>query len=95
MTPITQLFPSTIDCTKLSTYPNIEFNIAGDVYTLAPQDYILQLTVLGQTQCQLGIQGMEFPPHLAGSIILGDSFIKTYYTHFDIGNNRVGFAKAK
>jgi len=38
---------------------------------------------------------MEFPPHLAGSIILGDSFIKAYYTHFDIGNNKVGFAKAK
>lgn len=93
--PITKLFPSTIDCTKFDQYPDITFSIGGDNYTLAPEDYILKLTVLGQTQCTLGIQGMEFPPHLAGSIILGDSFIKTYYTHFDIGNNRVGFAKAK
>jgi hypothetical protein len=24
---------------------------------------------------------------------MGDSFIKGYYTHFDVANNRVGFAK--
>lgn len=95
ITPITSLFPSTIDCNNLNSYPDLTFTIGGDKYTLTPEFYILKLTVLGQTQCTLGIQGMEFPPHLAGSIILGDSFIKSYYTHFDIGNNRVGFAKAK
>lgn len=93
--PITKLFPSTIDCNSFSQYPNISFNIGGDIYTLTPADYILKVTVLGQSQCTLGIQGMEFPAYMAGSIILGDSFIKTYYTHFDIGNNRVGFAIAK
>lgn len=95
ISPITAKFPSTIDCSNLSQYPNLDFVIGGDTYTLTPDYYILKLTVLGQTQCTLGIQGMEFPPHLAGSIILGDSFIKRYYTHFDIGNNRVGFATAK
>jgi cathepsin D len=88
-------FPSTIDCNNLKSYPNINFVIGGDNYILTPDDYILKLTVLGQTQCQLGLQGIDFPPHLAGSIILGDSFIKAYYTHFDLGNNRVGFAKSK
>ena len=95
ITPITSKFPSTIDCNNLSQYPNLTFKIGGDEYTLTPEFYILKLTVLGQTQCTLGIQGMQFPPHLAGSIILGDSFIKAYYTHFDIGNNRVGFAQSK
>jgi hypothetical protein len=28
-------------------------------------------------------------------LIIGDSFIKVYYTHFDINNNQIGFAKAK
>jgi hypothetical protein len=28
-------------------------------------------------------------------LIMGDSFLKVYYTHFDVKNNRVGFAKAK
>ena len=95
MANITALFPSTIDCTNLNQYPDLTFTIGGDEYVLTPEFYILKLTVLGQTQCTLGIQGMEFPPHLAGSVILGDSFIKAYYTHFDIGNNRVGFAKSK
>lgn len=30
----------------------------------------------------------------ANVFILGDSFIKAYYTHFDVANKRVGFAKA-
>lgn len=92
---LTAGFPSTIDCNNLNSYPDITFTIGGDNYVLSPEFYILKLTVLGQTQCQLGLMGMDFPPHLAGSIILGDSFIKAYYTHFDLGNNRVGFAKAK
>ena len=29
---ITAQFPSTIDCTKISTYPDLEFTIGGDVY---------------------------------------------------------------
>lgn len=38
---------------------------------------------------------MDLPPQLANTFILGDSFIKAYYTHFDLGNQRVGFAPAK
>jgi len=26
---------------------------------------------------------------------MGDSFLKVYYTHFDVKNNQVGFSKAK
>jgi cathepsin D len=37
---------------------------------------------------------LDLPEHLANSFILGDSFIKRYYTHFDMGNARVGFAEA-
>jgi len=50
---------------------------------------------MGQTQCQLGLMGMDLPPQLSNAFIMGDSFIKAYYTHFDMGNKRVGFAKAK
>jgi len=42
----------------------------------------------------LGIQGMELPKALGNSIILGDIFLRKYYTHFDFANNRVGFAPA-
>jgi len=37
---------------------------------------------------------MDLPAHLAGSFILGDVFIRRYYTHFDYTGKRVGFAPA-
>jgi len=38
---------------------------------------------------------MDFSGTAIGeAFILGDSFIRTYYTHFDLKNNQVGFATA-
>jgi hypothetical protein len=41
-----------------------------------------------------GFDAMAMPSQLANTIILGDLFIKTFYTHFDMGNARLGFAPA-
>jgi len=38
---------------------------------------------------------MDLPAQLSNAIILGDVFIRVYYTHFDMQNKRVGFAVAK
>ncbi len=84
--------PSQPNCTLINTYPTLSFNIGGTNWVLYPQDYILQETIFGQTQCVLGIMGLELPPALGNSFILGDVFIQRYYTHFDMGNARVGFA---
>ncbi len=84
-----------IDCSKIDSLPTISFTIGGDVYTLTPQLYILQVTnQQGQTECVVGLTPMNFPASFGTTVILGDSFIKTYYTHFDKGGQRVGFAKA-
>ena len=38
---------------------------------------------------------MTLPAELgASSLVLGDSFIRKYYTYFDFANQRVGFALA-
>lgn len=84
-----------VDCTKISSLPNLLFQIGNDTYTLTPQMYILQVTTQqGQTQCVVGVTPINFPASFGTTLILGDSFIKTYYTHFDKANERVGFAKA-
>ena len=66
----------------------------GIKYTLKPKDYYVKVSLFGYHSCKLLISGLNMP-NMDNYLILGDTFIKVYYTHFDIGNKRVGFAKAK
>jgi hypothetical protein len=83
-----------IDCAKIPTLPTFHVVIDGKDYPLPPDMYILEVTMFGQTECLVGIMGLEFPASFGKTLILGDSFIKYYYTHFDVGQKRVGFALA-
>lgn len=83
-----------IDCAKIPSLPTLHVNLGGKDYPLPPDMYILEVTMFGQTQCIVGIMGLEFPASFGETIILGDAFIKYYYTHFDVGQKRVGFALA-
>jgi len=83
-----------VDCALVPTLPTLDFVIKGDKYTLTGKDYILQVDQGGKSQCIVGIIGLDLPPQLGEAFILGDSFIKTFYTHFDVENKRVGFARA-
>jgi len=85
------VFPS---CPDLSTLPNVTFRIEGNSYVLQPQDYVLKVSVFGQTQCLTGFIGLDIPAPYGPLWILGDTFIRTYYTVFDFENQQVGFARA-
>lgn len=80
------------DCSNLSSLKNATIVIGGVSYVLTPSDYVLKVVSGGQTQCQNGFQGMAVPTQLSNALILGDLFISTYYTHFDVAGKRVGFA---
>ena len=84
--PILEEFPEDIDCENLDQYDDLSFKLGGHNFILKPAEYILSVG----GQCQIGIQAVTGQDLL----ILGDTFIKRYYTDFDIQGQRVGFAKA-
>ena len=80
------------NCSNVAGLPDVTFIADGQSYTLTSNDYVLKVTEAGETECMLGFEAMAMPPQLSNTIILGDLFIKTYYTHFDMGGQRLGFA---
>jgi len=81
------------DCSNADTLPTVAISMAGKDFEIGPDFYVLRAAdENGKEQCILGFQGIN-----AGAPIwiLGDPFLRKYYTVWDAEQKRVGFALAK
>ncbi len=85
---IKALFPTNLDCSNVKQYPNLYFTFGEDKYEVSPEYYIIN----DEGQCILGIMGI--PLDIKNIWIIGDVFLRNYYTAFDFGAKKVGFALA-
>ena len=81
----------TVDCSKRDSLPDLTFTLTGHNFTIDAFDYILEV----QGSCISAFMGFDIPEPAGPLAILGDAFLRKWYSVYDLENNAVGLAKAK
>ncbi|KAJ1176600.1 hypothetical protein NDU88_001872 [Pleurodeles waltl] len=80
-----------VSCSNIDSLPTLSFTIGGTSLPLPPSAYILQ----NNGECSVGIMATYLPSQNGQPLwILGDVFLRQYYSIYDLTNNQVGFATA-
>ena len=80
-----------LNCSSVPDLPNLTFYLNGKPYTLEGRDYVLNV----QGTCISAFMGMDFPKPVGPLWIVGDAFLRKFYSVYDLDKDAVGFALAK
>jgi saccharopepsin len=81
----------TVECEKRDSLPDMSFTLSGYNFSITPYDYILEV----QGSCISSFMGMDFPEPVGPLAILGDAFLRKWYSIYDLGKGTVGLAASK
>lgn len=79
----------TIDCDEVDNIPDVVFTIDGNQFNIPGHKTVIESGGL----CLFGFMGMDFGPN-GPDWILGDVFMREYYTVFNYLDEKIGFARA-
>ncbi|XP_067166610.1 pepsin B-like [Apteryx mantelli] len=78
-----------VDCNNIQNMPTLYFAISGAQLPLPPSVYVLN----NNGVCTVGVESTYVSSDSGQPLwILGNVFLRQYYSIFDMANNRVGFA---
>lgn len=96
-----------LDCSKVPALPDLTFYFGGKPYALKSTDYVLNL----QGTCISSFTGMDLNlpggslwilgrssslvTITLSNLVVGDAFLRRFYTVYDLGRDAVGFAKCR
>ncbi|EUC51427.1 hypothetical protein COCMIDRAFT_79427 [Bipolaris oryzae ATCC 44560] len=80
-----------VECNKRDSLPDLTFTLTGHNFTIDAYDYILEV----QGSCISAFMGMDIPEPAGPLAILGDAFLRKWYSVYDLGNSAVALAKSK
>jgi saccharopepsin len=80
-----------VDCSKRDSLPDLTFTLTGHNFSISAYDYILEV----QGSCISAFMGFDVPEPAGPLAILGDAFLRKWYSVYDLGHNAVGLAKSK